>query len=110
MSYTYHNNRNHNRNSNAHGTNGGHRSHSRNSSAHGYGGGHSNQSRSSNSHGGYRGNSGGQTYVWRVSWWDSRRCARQYRAFRSRTSALMFKSNIENKPFASPIYMEKWEG
>lgn len=94
MSYTYHGNRNHNRNSNAHGTNGGHRNHSRNS----------------NSHGCHRGNSGGQTYVWRVSWWEDRRSARQYRAFRSRTSALMFKANIESKSYTYCVDMEKWEG
>ena len=51
-------------------------------------------------HGSHSSNAGGQSYVWRVKWynWNVRNGADQYKSFRSKTQALMFRDKLESNP------------
>ena len=49
-------------------------------------------------HGGYRSHGGGQSYVWRVRWWNPNVNGGfdQYKSFRSKAEALIFKAKKES--------------
>lgn len=58
---------------------------------------HNNYGRGGNN---YRSNRGGQTYVWRVTWWNInvRHGAYQHRSFRSKVDAMIFRDKLKSNP------------
>jgi hypothetical protein len=56
------------------------------------------------------GNRIGQTYVWRLSWYDCRSSKKKSRAFTSKTQALMLKAKLDADYNTIAVYLEKWEG
>lgn len=54
----------------------------------------------------------GQSYVWRVRWWNMnvKNGAYQYKSFRSKTQALMFRDKLKSNPNNNvSSYLEKIE-
>ena len=52
----------------------------------------------------------GQSYVWRLSWYDSRAHMDKSRSFRSKVQALMLKSKLGANYNMIGVRLEKWEG
>ena len=52
----------------------------------------------------------GQSYVWRLSWYDCRSSKTKSRAFTSKTQALMLKSKLDANYNMIDVRLEKWEG
>ena len=52
----------------------------------------------------------GQTYVWRLSWYDSRARMDKCRTFRSKVEALALKSKLDIDYYMYCVKLEKWEG
>ena len=55
----------------------------------------------------------GQSYVWRVTWWNRyiKNGAYQYKSFRSKTQALMFRDKLKSNPNNNvSSYLDKIEG
>lgn len=65
-----------------------------------------------NNHSSYRGNAGGQSYVWRVRWWNMnvRHGADQFKAFRSKAQALIFQAKLKSNPNNYVADLEKVAG
>ena len=60
----------------------------------------------------YRPHGGDQSYVWRVRWWNMnvKNGAYQYKSFRSKTQALMFRDKLKCNPNNNvSSYLEKIE-
>ena len=52
----------------------------------------------------------GQSYVWRLSWYDCRAHMDKSRSFRSKVQALMLKSKLDANYNMIGVRLEKWEG
>jgi hypothetical protein len=65
-----------------------------------------------NNHSSYRANAGGQSYVWRVRWWNMnvRYGADQFKAFRSKAQALIFQAKLKSNPNNYVADLEKIAG
>ena len=65
-----------------------------------------------NNHSSYRVNAGGQSYVWRVRWWNMkvRHGADQFKAFRSKAQALIFQAKLKSNPNNYVADLEKVAG
>lgn len=63
-------------------------------------------------HSSYRPNVGGQSYVWRVRWWNMnvRHGADQFKAFRSKAQALIFQAKLKSNPNNYVADLEKVAG
>ena len=60
----------------------------------------------------YRANAGGQSYVWRVRWWNMnvRHGTDQFKAFRSKAQALIFQAKLTSNPNNYVADLEKVAG
>ena len=52
----------------------------------------------------------GQSYVWRLSWYDCRVHMDKSRSFRSKVQALMLKSKLDANYNMICVKLEKWGG
>ena len=59
---------------------------------------------------GYSRRNVGQSYVWRLSWYDCRVHMDKSRSFRSKVQALMLKSKLDANYNMICVKLEKWEG
>ena len=59
----------------------------------------------------YNSRGNGQSYVWRVRWWNMnvKNGAYQYKSFRSKAQALIFRDKLECNPNNHVWYVEKIE-